>query len=315
MLVDIGPVCMTIRAEKSREACEPSREEIEGFIRKILSDLREHLPILRQKAFKIKKFNRMPPTVRRMIEAVKLVDEENLTPMASVAGAISDEVRDFLKEDGFDFISINNGGDISIFSGDSEREVRISIGDINKRTHTGFMLLLRGLSEFGVATSGIGGRSLTLGLAEIGTVVARSGAIADAAATAICNHTNVESKNVIRKKGKDVDPTTDIPDDLITVSISGITEDEIKEALRNGLDYAKSLKKSDIILDAVIILKKSIATTVTEGKKIRLEVLYGNKKDSNDNRGHLFRWGEEGGKTFEKGCYLGCDQEPLRRHL
>lgn len=272
MFLDIGPVCMSITAERSSVPCEPDIKKVEGFTKNILSDLREYLPVLRQKAFRIKKTDNMPSIVKSMIEAVKLVDEENLTPMASVAGAVSDHVKDYLSEEGYDFISVNNGGDISILNNDSGRVVRVLIGNINRRIHTPYTLRIEGLRSFGIATSGIGGRSLSLGLAEIGTAVAKTGAIADAAATSLCNHTNIESPKVMRKKAKEIDPTTDIPDDLVTVNIGQLNQYEIDHALHNGLSYAYNLMKQNVIIDAFIFLKDTMATTITGEKFIKLEV-------------------------------------------
>lgn len=272
MFLDIGPVCMSITAERSSVTCEPDIQKLEGFTKNILSDLRDYLPVLRQKAFKIKKTNNMPSIVKRMVEAVKLVDEENLTPMASVAGAVSDHVKDYLSEEGYDFISVNNGGDISILNNDSGRIIRVSIGNINKGTQTPYTLRIEGLNDFGIATSGIGGRSLSLGLAEIGTAVAKTGAAADAAATSLCNHTNIESPKVMRKKAKEIDPTTDIPDDLVTINIGQLNQYEIDQALHNGLSYAYNLMKQNVIIDAFIFLKNTMATTITGEKFIKLEV-------------------------------------------
>jgi len=272
MLVDIGPVCMSVITKRSSVSCEPDMYKVEGFIKDILSDLRDWLPVLRQKAFRIKKTKDMPSIAKRMVEAVKLIDEENLTPMASVAGAVSDEVRDYLKGEGFDFISANNGGDISIFNNDPGKAIRVSIGDINKKIHTPYSLRIEGLKDIGIATSGIGGRSLSLGLAEIGTAVAKTAAIADAAATSLCNHTDIESPRVIRKKAKEIDPTTDIPHDLVTVDINQLNQDEINNALYNGLTYAYKLLKQNLIIDAFILLKNTVATTITGEKYIKLEV-------------------------------------------
>ncbi|MCX8109785.1 MAG: hypothetical protein N3D15_00840 [Syntrophorhabdaceae bacterium] len=272
MLVDIGPVCMAITTERSLVPCEPDILKVEGFVKDILSELRDYLPVLRQRAYRIKRTNSMPSIVKSMVEAAKLVDEENLTPMACIAGAVSDHMKNYLNEEGFDFISVNNGGDISIFNNNAGRTIRVAIGNINKKIHTPYILRIEGLMDFGIATSGVGGRSLSLGLAEIGTVIAKTGAIADAAATYICNYTNIESPKIKRKKAIEVDPTTDIPDELVTVDIGQLNQQEINNALHNGLNYAYKLLKQNIIIDAFISLKDTVATTITGEKYIKLEV-------------------------------------------
>lgn len=275
MFIEIGPASLVIKTERNSEPREPDRMKIEGFVREILKGISENLPVLRQKAYRIKRFKNMPSVARRMIEAVRRIDEETLTPMASVAGAVSDEVKDFLKADGYDLVAVNNGGDMSIFNKDSYRNIRISIGDINKNIHTPYILNIRELSDYGIATSGIGGRSLSLGIAEIGTVIAETGAVADAAATLICNMTNIDSERIIRKRASEIDPMTDIPDEFVTVSIGELNKDEIHHALSNGLICAYKLLKVKAIIDSFIYFRGSMVTTITGDKSIKLEALHG----------------------------------------
>lgn len=275
MFIEIGPASLVIKTERNSEPHEPDRMTIEGFVRESLKGISENLPVLRQKAYRIKRFKNMPSVARRMIEAVRRIDEETLTPMASVAGAVSDEVKDFLKADGYDLIAVNNGGDMSIFNKDSYRNIRISIGDINKNINTPYILNIRELSDYGIATSGIGGRSLSLGIAEIGTVIAETSAVADAAATLICNMTNIDSERIVRKRASEIDPMTDIPDEFVTVSIGELNKDEIHHALSNGLICAYNLLKVKAIIDSFIYFRGSMVTTITGDKSIKLEVLHG----------------------------------------
>ncbi|MCX7965873.1 MAG: hypothetical protein N2596_04530 [Syntrophorhabdaceae bacterium] len=283
MYIEIGPASLVVKTEKGGTNCEPDRARLEVYIKNILESIREYLPVLRLKAYKIKRFHNMPDVVKYMIEGVKAIDEETLTPMASVAGAVSDEIKNFLKQDGFDFISVNNGGDISLFNENLERTIRVSIGHINKNTHTPYILNIKGFKEYGIATSGLGGRSFTLGLAEIGTVIAKSGAIADAAVTYICNKTNVDTEHVLRKKAYLIDPTTDIPEEYVTLNIDKLNQEEASIALQNGLNIAYNLKEKKVIFDALIYLKGNMVTTINGVKNIKLEVLYGDQKDCYNN--------------------------------
>jgi ApbE superfamily uncharacterized protein (UPF0280 family) len=207
----------------------------------------------------------------KMIDAVKKVDEATLTPIAAVAGTVSEMVRDFIGGSISDFVSVNNGGDIAVRN-DTGREVRIGIGDIRTGRTTPYVLKITGLNTFGIATSGFGGRSLTLGLADIVTVIAENSAVADAAATFLCNSVNIGTDKVKRKKASEIDPSTDIPDELVTVLIGGLDEGEIQEALNKGLTAASHLKKRDVIYDAVLLLKERMVTTIAGDKHIRLEV-------------------------------------------
>ncbi|HOP85664.1 MAG TPA: UPF0280 family protein [Syntrophorhabdaceae bacterium] len=276
MYIEIGPVSVVIKTEKSHVNVEPDRSKLENYIKELLHLIGGCLPVLRQRAYRIKRFQNLPSTAKKMIEAVKTVDEETLTPMASVAGAVSDEIKAYLKKEGFDFISVNNGGDISIFNKDLEKSTKVSIGHVNKNIHTPYILNIKGIKDYGIATSGLGGRSFTLGIAEIGTVIAETGAIADAAATYICNKTDVVSKNVLKEKASVIDPTTDIPHEYVTIDISKLNQEEANIALQNGLKIAYNLKEEKKIFDAFIFLKGNMVTTITGDKNIKLEVSHGN---------------------------------------
>jgi hypothetical protein len=274
--LEIGPASLVVEGRKDGKGFEFDRTELENRIKVILEEIRDALPILKQKAYRIKKASHLPLVARRMIEAVRIVDEATLTPMAAVAGTLSDEVKEFLRSKDLDMISVNNGGDISIFTRET-RPFRIGIGDMDGGIRTAsHVLKIGGLIDYGLATSGYGGRSFTLGLADMGTVVAESGAIADAAATFICNRTNVESEKVMREQASKIDPLTDIPDELVTVGIGELDRGLVFEALEKGIDAAHVLKEAHVIYDALIVLKGEMATTLRGDIPITLEVDHGN---------------------------------------
>lgn len=123
-----------------------------------------------------------PPLVKEMYDAARL---SGVGPMAAVAGAIAEYVGKKLLEEGAGEIIIENGGDIfihkregctiSIFAGQSPLSEKIGI-------------VLPAPMPWGVCTSsGTVGHSLSLGKADSVTVVARSTALADAAATRLGN--------------------------------------------------------------------------------------------------------------------------------
>lgn len=274
MYIEVGPASCVITAEKDGKTYDIDRKKAGGYLTTILEEIRDCLPVLRQKAHRIHNTTHMPEVAAMMVNAVKEVDEATLTPMAAVAGAVSARMRDLLKTNEADLITVNNGGDIAVHN-DTGREVTIGIGDIRTNKTTPYVLKISGLSDFGVATSGFGGRSLTLGLADIVTVIAEDGAVADAAATFLCNMTNVDTDKVLRKRASEVDPSTDIPDELVTVSITDLNSEEIQAALNRGLTAASHLKKNNIIYDAVLLLKGRIVTTIAGDEHIKLEVQNG----------------------------------------
>ncbi|HNT69832.1 MAG TPA: hypothetical protein PKK79_11790 [Syntrophorhabdaceae bacterium] len=271
MFIEVGPASLVVTVERGGKAYDIGRKRIEDYLAAILGDIRDCLPVLRQKAQRVLKAEHMPEVAVKMINAVKRVDERTLTPMAAVAGTVSEMVRDLIRDEETDFIAVNNGGDIAVHNRKG-REITIGIGDIRTGRATPYVLKINGLDDLGIATSGFGGRSLTLGLADLVTVIAESGAVADAAATFLCNRTNVVTDRVQRKKASEVDPSTDIPDELVTVSIADLSHEERGQALDKGLTEAYRLKKDHVIYDAVFLLNKRMVTTIAGDEYIRLEV-------------------------------------------
>jgi ApbE superfamily uncharacterized protein (UPF0280 family) len=275
MFIEVGPASLVVQVEQNGKAIGIGRKQIEKRVAAILEQIRDCLPVLKQKAYKIKNISRLPEVAKTMVEAVKKVDEASLTPMAAVAGSVSDIIKNFLKRENPDFISINNGGDISIFN-KTGRSFRVAIGDINFGKSTPYTLKIEWINDLGIATSGFGGRSFTSGLADIVSVIGPTGAIADAAATYICNRTNIESTDVIRKRASDIDPMTDIPDEFVTVRIGDLDKELVSAAIKNGLTAAQELKQNNVIHDAILIFRRNMATTIADDKNIILEVRYGN---------------------------------------
>ena len=275
MFIEIGPASLVVYGEKEGMPYEFDRSRLEEKIQNILRDIREYLPVLKQKAYKIKNTKHMPDVARKMVEAVKTIDEMSLTPMAAVAGSVSDALKEHIKSEGLDIISVNNGGDISVFDR-YEKGLKVGIGDIHTGRATSYTLDIKGFSDYGLATSGFGGRSLTLGLADSVTVVAATGAVADAAATFICNNTSIITNQVRRIKASEIDPLTDIPEEYVTVEINELSEGVINDSLEKGLQLAFKIKIKKYIYDAIIKLKDHIVTTINGGYPIILEVQNGN---------------------------------------
>jgi hypothetical protein len=275
VFLEIGPASLVIQGEKDGKPYEFEREMLVQRIKSILAEIRECLPVLKQKAYKIKNTKHMPDVPRKMVEAVKAIDEASLNPMAAVAGSVADAIREFLKNEGLDLVSVNNGGDISIFN-NIGRHLKIDIGDIQTGQSSSYMLNIEQFTVYGLATSGFGGRSFTLGLADSVTVVAATGAIADAAATFICNCTNTDSDQVIRRRASEIDPLTDIPDDNVTIRIGELNEKDILNALENGLGIATNIKNKKHIYDTIIKIRGHMVTTINGDNPIKLEVHNGN---------------------------------------
>ncbi len=274
MYIDIGPASLVITGEKDSNPVEFDRSFLEEAVERILGEIGNCLPVLRQRAYRIKKTSGLPPVVANMVLAAKAVDEESLTPLAAVAGAVSDSLKGIIGPAKADLLMVNNGGDISILNR-ANRTLRIGLSDITGGKATPYVVTVKGIESFGVATSGFGGRSFTLGLADCATVIGSTGAIADAAATFVGNMTNVETNLVQRRRACEIDPLTDIPDEFVTVQIGELGSDHVKEALEAGRMAAERLKLAGIIYDAMILLKGKTVSTICGGGNIDVEVQNG----------------------------------------
>jgi uncharacterized protein len=275
MLIDIGPATLVLKGEKGGEEYRFDRSAIAAQVEGILADIRGCLPVLKLRAWRIKKTGALPSVARKMVGAASAIDAQTLTPMAAVAGAVADELKDFLAERGLEFISVNNGGDVAVYNG-RPSPVTIGIGNIQRNSPTPYLLRIEGLTDFGVATSGFGGRSFTLGLADIVSIVAASAPIADAAATFICNHTRVEDSSIVRRRAAELDPSTDIPEERVTVRVGALRREQIRKALALGKAAAERLKTEGKISEAVLLMRGETAHTIRDNKNIRLEVRDGN---------------------------------------
>jgi uncharacterized protein len=198
------------------------------------------------------------PVARRMLEACLPFRGTFLTPMAAVAGAVADELlAHMLEAAGLQRVFVNNGGDIAIFLAPGQAlEVGIA-GEFsrgNVPALNGHLRLEAGMGVGGIATSGARGRSFSLGIADSVTVLGRSAAAADAAATLIANAVNVKSAAVSRRPARALDPDSDLGDRLVTVAVGALSAAEIASALEAGLARAASYRRQGLIIDAALML-------------------------------------------------------------
>ena len=195
------------------------------------------------------------PLVLKMISSVVAIGDEDLTPMAAVAGTIADEVADFLFERGMTKVVVDNGGDVAVRA---DREKPITVGirpDVNDHAVSYVIGLDPDLHSHGVATSGLGGRSLTRGIASAATVVARTASLADAAATAVANASFLEDEQVWRRPAEELDPYTDIPGLDVTVKVGPLPEETKSSAVSKAIRRAEELVRREVILGAFVAVQ------------------------------------------------------------
>lgn len=126
--------------------------------------------------------------VKMMVDAAKLA---NVGPFAAVAGAINDSLANELSKISKQ-VFIENGGDLFIIS---EKERKIGIYAGNSVLSNRFAVEIpKEAFPVGICTSsGTVGHSFSMGKADAAVVIAKTSAIADAFATALCNRIKKET--------------------------------------------------------------------------------------------------------------------------
>lgn len=192
------------------------------------------------------------PVALRMACAVQPHWQQRVTPMAAVAGAVADEIlQAMLKAASLRRAYVNNGGDIALHLGVRER---FSIASAN-----GLVTVEAGDGVGGIATSGRHGRSHSLGIADSVTVVARTGAAADVAATLIANAVDLPgSQKVNRMPACELSPDSDLRDRLVTVDVAPLDEGETAVALARGLAVAREFQQRGLIIAATLGLNDRV---------------------------------------------------------
>ncbi len=193
-------------------------------------------------------------TARRMYAAVVPHAENFITPMAAVAGSVADEIMAaLLVGRSIDKAYVNNGGDIALHLAPGE-ELNIAVAG----TGHGFSdrVVVRADDPVrGIATSGWRGRSFSLGIADAVTVLAQSGAAADAAATIIANAVDLPDHAVVsRRPANELAPDSDLGGRMVTVDVGALTLSEVSEALAAGLVVAEGLRRHGLIEAATLFL-------------------------------------------------------------
>ena len=261
VLVDYGPMRMFISVfEDGKSLVTLAREGAHLAIR-VLEDLAGFLPVIKKKAQGLEVEKKFADVVRRMIEATQRMEEPDLTPLAAVAGAASDVVADFIFDQGGTKVIVDNGGDIAIRLRDDE-VAKVGVKTDIHSTRPSYMISIDSTMGIGgVTTSGLGGRSFTKGIASAATVLSKSAALADAAATVIGNFTNVDDPRIRRSLAERIYPDTDIAGAWVTTEVRGLSPEKIEEALTNGLSKAYSINKRGLMRGALIAVKDRAAWT------------------------------------------------------
>ena len=242
-----GPIDLVIGAEG------PGREAALGVARAafgpVLPRLMEEIDALRSPAG--------PPLhgpVARRMRAACLPHEGFVTPMAAVAGAVADHVLAAMlgAAPGLRRAWVNDGGDVAVHLAPGEAMTMALCDDPRLGTVPGRLRLDR---PCGVATSGWRGRSHSLGIADAATVLARTAAEADVAATLIANAVDLPGHPAVsRRPARALSPDSDLGDRPATVAVGRLSPREADRALAAGLARAERMRAAGLIEGAVLLL-------------------------------------------------------------
>ena len=221
----------------------------------ILDDLVAELALLRR-ALGPSRPTPRGPVARRMVRACRPHRGRFVTPMAAVAGAVADEVLAAMTAGrSLGRAYVNNGGDIAVHLSPG---TSLSAGVVNDPDRPGLdaqIALRADRAPRGMATSGWRGRSLSLGIADAVTVLARSAAEADAAATLIANAVTVAHRAIERAPATSIRDENDLGEHLVTVAVGPLPTDAKAAALDAGLAEARAMQAAGLIDSARLALQ------------------------------------------------------------
>jgi uncharacterized protein len=251
-----GPIDLIVEA-RGREA--EVRAAYDAAVRRftgLLDELCGELPVLRQAADPSRCLLH-GKVARRMHAAVTpFAPHYFITPMAAVAGAVAEEILGaMLSAADLERAYVNNGGDIALHLIDGEH---FTVGLADRPDTQGVMRTMTidaGDPSRGVATSGRHGRSFSLGIADAVTVLARTAAQADAAATIIANAVDLPGHPaIVRCPAHDLQPDSDLGARLVTRGVGELSRREIGAALESGAVCARKLLAAGLIDGAALRL-------------------------------------------------------------
>ncbi len=159
-------VTQTILAERKR---------LEAYIR-------QH-PLFKQSLKAIAVHDDAPEIAKRMAKAAQ---KTGLGPMASVAGTLAQVGAEAAIADGCDEIIVENGGDMFVYS-NTTVTIGIYAGTNTIGSNLAFRLKKSEMPLAICSSSSKMGHSISFGQCELATVLAREAALADSAATMVCN--------------------------------------------------------------------------------------------------------------------------------
>src|SRR5271156_1923413 len=207
-----GPVDLVIEAFGEGRAVEAAYAAAWRRFTTVLDELCTELPLLRAPSTPTSPRPR-GVVARRMTAAVAPFHAERfVTPMAAVAGAVAEEILAAMTcAARLDRAYVNNGGDIALHLEARETFPLGMVATPDQLDLFGRAAIRASDNVRGVATSGWRGRSFSLGIADAVTVLARTAAEADAAATIVANAVDLPGHPAVtRLPARDLQADSDL---------------------------------------------------------------------------------------------------------
>lgn len=268
-----GPIDLVIQAEGASLLVADCHERAWLLFSGLLHQLVSELPALRAPVRGL--CGLQGGVARRMWAACAPYQADFITPMAAVAGAVAQEILGCYAVDGIERAWVNNGGDIALHlaSGQSAAVgVYCDLAALDAaQLQSGLVLdgqvhITSAMPVRGVATSGWRGRSQSLGIADSVTVLARTAAEADAAATIVANAVDVADPGIQRLPGRQVRDDSDLGDIPVTVHVPLLHHAQARLALQRGLKKAQELQSRDLLWCALLFCQGQFAATTAGGE-------------------------------------------------
>lgn len=250
-----GPIDLLIAAWGETGEVERAYAQARTRFDAILDELVAELPGLRMPTG-----DAMPRfagrVAQRMAAAVWPLRDVFVTPMAAVAGGVADEMlAALIKGRTLAKAIINNGGDIAFHLAPGESLSAGLVADIAAPVLDASAAIDAASPVRGIATSGWRGRSQSLGIADAVTVLARSAAAADAAATLIANAVDTDHPSIRRAPARSLREDSDLGDRLVTVDVPPLPRACVDQALAAGVACAERMRARGCIESALLVLQ------------------------------------------------------------
>ena len=266
-----GPIDLVINADGDEAALASAHAAAWQRFAQVLPELVQELPQLRLAVSSSPADCPLQgPVARRMWQACKPFANDFITPMAAVAGSVAQEIIACYQRPGIARAWVNNGGDIAMHLKPGQ-SLKVGLyADIARLDAAQLQdqLLLDGqfsvkaaMPVRGVATSGWRGRSFSLGIADSVTVLARTAAQADAAATVIANAVNVNDARVQRAPAASLKDDSDLGQRLVTTGVPPLAPALVLQALQAGLATARTLQSEGLIYSALLVCQQQALQT------------------------------------------------------